>query len=165
MNSRRVSQRDPVCGMMVDAGQFAIVYQQMHFAFCSQQCQDRFLHNPHLYIGSVRHKAPGQEGYVSLKQRRLKLDGPLTPEMADSVYGAVREMMGIECIEVDGDLVKATYDLMQATEAQIEAEIARVGAALGQGLSERLWRAFVHYREETEIEGLAGPTSSGGHCH
>lgn len=165
MNARRASQRDPVCGMIVNAEQFAIVYQQMHFAFCSQQCQERFLHNPQLYIGNVRHKAPGQEGYVSLKQRRLKLDRPLTPDMADRVYGAVREMMGIERIEVDGDLVKVSYDLMQATEAQIEAEIARAGAVLGHGWSERLRRALVHYREETEIESLAGSTSSGGHCH
>jgi YHS domain-containing protein len=165
MNARKATHRDPVCGMMVDADQFAVVYQQMHFAFCSQQCKDRFLHNPHLYIGSFRHAAPGQEGYVSLKQRRLKLDRALTPKMADRMCGAVRAMMGIERIEVDGDIVKVTYDLMQATEAQIEAEIARAGAVLGQAWSERLRRAFVHYLEETEIESLAGSGSSGGHCH
>lgn len=165
MNTRKATRRDPVCGMMVDADPYAVVFERMHFAFCSPQCRERFLNNPHLYIGTFRRKAVGQEGYVSLKRHRLKLDRPLTPEMADRVCDAVREMMGIKRMEADGNIVKVIYDLMQETEAQIEAEIARAGAVLGHDWSERLRRAFVHYLEETEIESLAGSAPSGGHCH
>ena len=58
--------RDPVCGMQVASDQHAIMYQQMHFAFRSVQCRERFLANPHLYIGHSGHKAPAQEGRTVL---------------------------------------------------------------------------------------------------
>ncbi|HYQ70809.1 MAG TPA: YHS domain-containing protein [Gammaproteobacteria bacterium] len=157
------SRRDPVCGMVVDANENAVEYQQMHFAFCSLQCKERFLKNPHLYIGQGGHKAPKQEGQAVFKQRRLKLDRPIPPDSVDSVLNAVQAMMGIERIEIDGDIIKITYDLLQATEEQIESEIAQSGVALGDEWSERLRRAFVHYLEETEIESLAASTSSHRH--
>lgn len=158
-------KRDPVCGMMIDANEHAVEYQKMHFAFCSRQCRERFLKNPHLYIGHGGHKAPKQEGRVVYKQRRLKLDRPLSPEMAQTVRNAVQAMMGIERLEIEGDNVKVTYDLLQATEVQVESAIACAGAALGAGWSERLRRAFVHYLEETEIESLAASSSTHGHGH
>ena len=146
--------RDPVCGMTVNADENRVEYQQLHFAFCSSQCKERFLANPHLYIGIPGHKAPAQEGRTELRQRRLKLDKPLTPEMAETVKDAVQAMMGIERLEIDGDVIRVTYDLLQATETQIESAIARAGAELGHEWSERLRRAFVQYLEETEIENL-----------
>jgi len=165
MKTGRCSRRDPVCGMVVDAAENAVEYQQMHFAFCSLQCRERFLQNPHLYIGQGGRKAPKQEGKLLYKQRRLKLDRPLPPDTAENVIDAVQTMMGIERIEIDGDVVRITYDLLQATEAQIESEIARAGAVLGGEWSERLRRAFVHYLEETEIENLAASPPAHGHHH
>ncbi|MGD2056967.1 MAG: YHS domain-containing protein [Gammaproteobacteria bacterium] len=163
MNTGRERRRDPVCGMVVPASENALEYQKMHFAFCSLQCKERFLQNPHLYIGQGGHKAPKQQGRAVFKQRRLKVDRPLSPEMAEHITDAVQAMMGIERIEIDGEIIKLTYDLLQATEAQIESEIARTGAVLGEEWSERLRRAFVHYLEETEIENLAANPSSHGH--
>ena len=157
------SRRDPVCGMVVDANENAVEYQQMHFAFCSLQCKERFLKNPHLYIGQGGCKAPKQDGQAIFKQRRLKLDRPLPPDSVDSVLDAVQAMMGIERIEIDGDVIRITYDLLQATEAQIESEIAQAGVALGGEWSERLRRAFVHCLEEAEIESLSASMSSHGH--
>lgn len=165
MKTSKENRRDPVCGMLVDADENAVEYQQMRFAFCSLQCKERFLNNPHLYIGQGGRKAPKQEGQAVLKQRRLKLDKPLPQEMREAVLDAVQAMMGIERIEIDKDIVMITYDLLQATEAQIESEIARAGARLGSEWSERLRRAFVHYLEETEIENLAESPPSHGHCH
>ncbi len=69
--------QDPVCDMMVDPGQLAVTHLGMHFAFCSEQCRQRFLSNPNLYIGSVAHKVPKQQGREVLKRRRLKLSEPL----------------------------------------------------------------------------------------
>ncbi len=157
--------RDPVCEMMVDPGQLAVEYLGMHFAFCSEQCKERFLHNPNLYIGTAGHKAPKQEGMEVLKRRRLKLSEPLSAEAKARLIKKVESMMGIKRVEVEGDIVDITYDLLEATEAQIEEAIAQSGAALGQGLARRLSRAFVHYLEETEIENLEVKPTPHHHGH
>ena len=46
MHSDDVTVIDPVCGMQVKSTQLALEYMQMHFAFCSEQCRERFLANP-----------------------------------------------------------------------------------------------------------------------
>lgn len=165
MTSKPAKKRDPVCGMVVPADENALEYQQMHFAFCSLQCRERFLQNPHLYIGQGGHRAPAQEGQQLLKQRRLKLEQALSPEMAEQVLDAVQAMMGIEQVVIEGDCITIRYDLLQATEAQIEEAMTKAGALLGHGWSERLRRAFVQYLEETELENLSDQGTTGGHCH
>ncbi len=159
------SIRDPVCGMQVAADQHAVTHQQMHFAFCSLQCKERFLANPHLYVGHPGSKAPAQEGRAVMKHRHLMLDKPLPDDLAQQVVTYINEMMGIEYIEIKGDTIDIHYDLLQVTEAQIEAALAEVGATLGHSWSERLRRAFVHYFEETEISSLETPSGAGGHQH
>lgn len=74
--------KDPVCHMWVAPHQYAINDQGMDFAFCSQQCQDRFLANPHLYIGVPGEPAPKQQGQDVVKQRRLRLDQALSAAAA-----------------------------------------------------------------------------------
>src|SRR5574337_51480 len=54
--------KDPVCHMEVPAASFATEYAGGHYAFCSAQCKERFLANPHLYVGFPGNKAPAQEG-------------------------------------------------------------------------------------------------------
>lgn len=159
------SFRDPVCGMQVAPDKHAITFQQMHFAFCSIQCKERFLANPYLYIGHPGHKAPVQEGHAVLKHRQLKLDDSLPDDLALQVFMYIKEMMGIENIEIKGDTIDIQYDLIQVTEAQIETALAEVGATLGHSWSERLRRAFVNYFEETEISSLEVSTGEGGHKH
>lgn len=146
--------RDPVCGMQVAPDQNAVAYQQMYFAFCSAQCRERFLANPHLYIGHPGSRAPAQGGKAVLKHRRLKLDEALPEDLARQVLAAVKAMMGIHSIRIEGDTIDIRYDLLQVTEAQIESVLAGVGATLDHCWSERLRRAFVHYFEETEISSL-----------
>ncbi len=165
MSSESSKVRDPVCEMMVDPQQLAINYLGMHFAFCSTQCKQRFLDNPNLYIGTAGHKAPKQEGQEVLKRRRLKLSDPLSPEIKAQLIERVQSMMGIKRIEIEGDIVDITYDLLEATEAQIEEAIAQSGAALGHGLARRLSRAFVQYLEETEIENLEVKPQAHHHSH
>lgn len=165
METEHRKVRDPVCGMEVDPRQLATEYLGLHFAFCSVQCRDRFLANPHLYIGVPGHKAPKQEGVEVLKRRRLKLAQPLSPELAARVIAQVQAMMGIKRVEVEGRVVDITYDLLEATEAQIEAQIANAGASLGGDLAERLRRAFVHYVEETEIDNLEVRPTPHAHGH
>lgn len=158
--------KDPVCGMMVAPQQNDITYQGMHFAFCSEQCKERFLANPHLYVGIAGEPAPKQMGKQVLKRRRLRLDKPLTPSAAQRVGEELLAMMGVYAVDVAGDELSITYDLLQVTAEQIESTLLQSGRRLGRGLGEQLRRAFIHYREESEVENLEvrpGFHGYGGH--
>ena len=146
--------KDPVCGMEVDAKQLDTVYLGIHYAFCSTQCQDRFAANPHLYIGHPGHQAPKQQGKEVLKRRRLALGMALSADQAVRIERKLEEMMGMQAVAVEGDCLEITYDLLQATEQQIEAKLTEAGVALGEGWAERLRRAFVQYLEEREVDSL-----------
>ena len=151
--------------MQVAPDQHSITHQQMHFAVCSMQRKERFLANPHLYIGHPGNKAPAQEGRTVLKHRRLKLDESLPDDLAQLASTYIKDMMGIKHIEIEGDTIDIQYDLVQVTEAQIESALVEVGATLSHSWSERLQCAFVHYFEETEIASLEVPPRAGGHHH
>lgn len=71
--------------------------------------------------------------------------------------------MGIHSIEINGNCIEISYDLLQSTKLQIEKRITEAGVVLGDDLMEKIRRAFVHYTEETEVESLeARPGSRGG---
>lgn len=148
------STSDPVCGMQVSRDSFAMEHLGIHYAFCSQQCQDRFKANPHLYVGVPGEKAPRQKGMEIIKRRRFRLEQPLTDAEAATLVEALGVMMGIKHIAVAGDAVAITYDLLQATAEQIETRIGQVGMRLGAGWAERLQRGFVHNFEEFEVGNL-----------
>lgn len=158
--------RDPVCGMLVPLEQNAVIYQGMHFAFCSEQCKERFLANPHLYIGIPGEQASRQLGKQVFKRRHLRLEKPLTPVTAQQVGEELLAMMGVYSVDVAGDELSITYDLLQVTAEQIETALQQTGARLGGGMGEQLRRAFIHYREENEVENLEvrpGFHGYGGH--
>ncbi|MDT8452947.1 MAG: YHS domain-containing protein [Gammaproteobacteria bacterium] len=160
--------KDPVCQMLVAPDQYAINYQGVDFAFCSQQCQDRFMANPHLYIGVPGERAPKQAGQEVLKRRSLHLETPLSNDEAQQVSQQLLAMMGVYAVDIDAAELTITYDLLQATAEQIEATLQQAGARLGSGWGERLRRAFVHYLEETEVasrEVQPGFHGHGGHRH
>ncbi len=152
--------RDYVCGMQVNAGDNQIMYRGVAYSFCSRQCRERFQANPHLYIGVPGQKAPKQEGMSVIKQRRLRLAQPLSPGQAEILVDALRTMMGIQSVSAEGDSVVIAYDLLQATAEQVEEKLAEIGVQLGEGLAERLRRAFVHYEEECEVGNLEARKSS-----
>lgn len=146
--------KDVVCGMQVESGKNQVVYLGVPYAFCSTQCLERFEANPHLYVGLPGKKAPKQEGVSVVKQRRMRLAQPLSPGQAKTLGDELMAMMGIQSISVEGDSVMIVYDLLQATAEQIEEKLGEIGVQLGEGLSERLRRAFVHYEEECGIGNL-----------
>ena len=155
--------RDPVCGMMVEDGQHATEYLKIAHSFCSLQCRERFLANPHLYVGMAGQKAPKQEGLSAIKRRRLRLAQPLSPGQERALGDALLTMMGIRSISIEGDSIVIVYDLLQATAEQIEERLAEIGVRLGEGWTERLRRAFVHYEEECEVDNLE--VHEGKHVH
>jgi YHS domain-containing protein len=168
MKSCRETVKDPVCQMLVPPDQYAVNYLGMDFAFCSQQCKDRFLANPHLYIGVPGKGAPKQAGQEVIKRRRLRLESPLSESAAQQIVEHLLAMMGVYAVDIDGEDVTITYDLLQATAAQIEATLQQAGARLGEGWGEQLRRAFIDYLEETEVASLearSGPHGHGGGHH
>jgi len=154
MNTEDARVKDPVCEMMVNPDDNAIVYLQMNFAFCSRQCKERFLANPHLYVGFPGHKAPKQEGRAVIKRRRVHLAESLSSNGVLIVKDELQTMMGIKEIQISENTIEITYDLLQVTLQQIENKLKEIGAGLGSGWSERLHRAFVHESEELEIDSL-----------
>lgn len=165
MKSNIATFKDVVCGMVIEADDISVDYQGCHYAFCSNQCLERFQLNPHLYIGYPGSKAPKQEGAEVLKKRTLQLSETLPQEVADRVIEYIQSMMGICSVEVRGDRIVIVYDLLQATESQIENTISKAGVVLGESLTEKIRRAFVHYMEETEVESLEARPGARRHCH
>ncbi|MBI4937026.1 MAG: YHS domain-containing protein [Nitrosomonadales bacterium] len=146
--------KDYVCQMQVSPASFATEYAGGHYAFCSAQCKERFLANPHLYIGFPGNKAPAQEGKKVIKRRRLLLSAPLDTIQAEKVKQALLEMMGIHEVCIEGDKIEIQYDLIQVTTGQIAHKLALIGADLGGGWIDRLRLAFINNQEEIEINSL-----------
>lgn len=154
MTTRNDHRIDPVCGAEVPADQNETVYLSIHYAFCSQQCRDRFVAHPHLYVGLPGRKAPKQEGREVLKRRRLHLDPALSSEQASLLSHALATMTGMKKVFAEGDKVEITYDLLLVSAEQIEVKIAEICLCLGNGWLERIRYAFVHYQEECEVGNL-----------
>ncbi len=145
---------DPVCHMQVSATSLPSEYAGIRYAFCSEQCQERFLENPHLYVGVPGRKAPAQQGREVIKSRRFELSAPLDDVQAKQVKHAISEMMGIYKIHIDGRKIEIQYDLIQATAEQIADKLGLIGAELGAGWKDRIKLAFINYLEECEIDSL-----------
>jgi len=156
---------DPVCKMEVEIGQLSFSYLGIEYSFCSQQCQDRFSANPHLYIGQPGKPSPRQHGKSIIKRRLLKLDTAIPADIALKIERALKSMMGIKEVTIDKNIVRITYDLLEVTTAQIESTILHAGENLAAGWGEQLKRAFIHYFEETELDNLEYQHSSHGHHH
>lgn len=144
----------PVCDMQVPSDQLALVYQGMHFAFCSEQCRERFQATPHLYIGVPGQKAAKQEGRQVLKRRCFRLDLPLSGGQRKVLLEAVSGMMGVEQVAVEDTEVRITYDLAEATAEQIAEALTQVGARLDGGWAHGLRRALVRYSEDCEVANM-----------
>lgn len=151
------SVTDPVCGMTVFPNDHPLTFRAMHFAFCSEQCRERFLRHPGLYVGRPDWRPVKARGRRVTKRRRIRLEQPLAGRQAEAVRVRLEAMMGVEAVLVRGNEVEIVYDLLQATADQLEHALGEVGAELGRGWAERLRRAFVHYEEEMESENLGAP--------
>lgn len=149
-----VIAKDPVCGMIVDLHKVETIYKGVHYAFCSNQCRERFESNPHLYIGHPGHKSPKQKGVEVLKRRHFKLEQSLSLPDAKVLANELYYMMGIRNIQINDMDIDVIYDLMEATAEQIENRMVEIGIKLGEEWSQRLRRGFIHLVEETEISSM-----------
>jgi YHS domain-containing protein len=169
-------EQDPVCGMMVDQWALQALHRGVGYAFCSQQCRERFVSAPGLYVGR-KPLAPKQQGMVVMKRRRIVLAAPLTQAQFTGLNGALLSMMGVTAVRsgeqmVDSardpqhtesesgmndriEVLEITYDLLQATALQLECKIVERNATLSNAWGEKLQRDFIHYLEQCELEDLA----------
>lgn len=145
---------DYVCHMQVPPTSFPVEYGGCCYAFCSEQCRQRFLENPHVYVGFPGRKAPGEEGAQIVKRRRFLLSEPLDAAQVEHVKEALLGMMGIQEVCIEGEQMEIQYDLMQATAEQIADRLALAGASLGGGWVDRLKLGFINFEEENEIGHL-----------
>ena len=157
--------RDPVCRMEVEVGQLAFSYMGIEYSFCSQQCQDRFSANPHLYIGLPGKSSLKQNGKNIIRRRVLKLDVSIPDDVATKIDSALKKMMGIKEVTIDKNIVRITYDLLEATVEQIETTIEGTGEKLATGWGEKFKRAFIHYLEETELDTMEEQNKKHKSCH
>ena len=154
--------RDPVCQMLVESDLYVIIYMENKYLFCSQQCKDRFLSNPYLYIGKPGKPSPKQRGSVVIKQRVIKLDHVIPDDIQQHITDTLNQMMGIRDITIQQDTIKISYDLLEVTINQIESALEKTGNQLSSSWGDILKRAFINYFEETEIANLEN--GSDKHC-
>lgn len=145
---------DPVCHMFVQSNSMPIEYEGVCYAFCSEQCKDRFETNPRLYVGYPGSISPGQTGEKIVKFRRLKLDNRLDEKHAEIIKNTLQEMMGVEVICIEGDQIEIQYDLLQATAEQISDKLALTGDNLGGGWVAQLKFSLISNMEEIEIRSI-----------
>jgi len=174
MNDSPERVKDPVCEMMVSPEQHEAIHAGLRYAFCSLQCRERFVARPGLYVGVRGRRAPKQRGMRLIRQRHLSLGNTLVRDEEAALIAALREMMGV----VDARYVEeppaftplsqprisevlaaaagieVTYDLLQATAAQLEQRVAEVGGRLRDGPGEKVRREFVHYLEDCDLADL-----------
>jgi len=156
--------RDPVCEMDVSSGNYDSNYLGVDYSFCSKQCHDRFVTNPHLYIGKPGHPSPKQLGQSVIKCRTMKLDRAIPEDISEKLDTALSTMMGIRDITFEDNVIRITYDLLEATVEQIEDEILKTDKSLSLSWMEKIRSAFIHYVEETEIMNLEEDTPD-NHCN
>lgn len=158
--------RDPVCLMWVDALDHPVEHRGIHYAFCSEQCRERFLANPGLYVSAAGyHAAAKQQGRRLVRRRRWQLRQAPGDAKAQALHAALNAMMGIDGVHIAGPLVEVEYDLLQATAAQIEGCIEREGLRLRASPWQRLRRGCVHYMEDTQVAKMADGVGHSGHQH
>ncbi len=148
----------PVCGMKADAGVSSVEYLKMYFHFCSAQCREMFVAHPNLYSSKV-----GKEREKIIKQRTMRLAEPIGEVAAELLSSYLMELMGVKDVQIKGNQVSITYDLMEITEKKIEQVFLEAGMALGGGWLGRFRRAWIHDSEENELANLATPPRSYTH--
>jgi YHS domain-containing protein len=153
-----INKRDhsvcPVCRMEVSKTAYKYEFLKKEHVFCSKQCMQRFIDNPHLYVGHPAKPSAKQRDLELIKIRTLNLSEALSDSLSVLISNELIKMMGVKDVRVENNNIYITYDLLQATEKQIECMIAASGGVLGKSLAEKIKRAFVHYLEESELDNV-----------
>jgi len=83
------------------------------------------------------------------------MNKPLFTGQRDGIQKILGEMMGVESISIEEGDLAVSYDLLQVSASQIEAQLDSAGYTLNRGWLHRLRRSWIHEREETELANRA----------
>jgi len=169
-------EKDLVCDMMVAEGENQYVYHDVAYAFCSQQCRERFIAAPRLYVRRRRLLEPAPKRLKVIKHNRIILGRPLEHTEFCALKDALQSMMGVLEVSPDGlmnekpsdltrykdgnlmrvpiDALAITYDLLQATAEQLERKCVEFNASPRNDWGDKLLRNYIHYLERCDLQDL-----------
>ena len=169
-------KKDLVCDMMVAEGENQYVYHDVAYAFCSQQCRERFIAAPRLYVGRRGPLEPTLRRLNVIRRRHIVLRLPLRQVEFSELNGALLSMMGVlevnpvgviaeersdlklhkngNSMPVSIDALEITYDLLQATAEQLERKCVEFNANPRDDWGDKLLRNYVHYIEKCDLQDL-----------
>ncbi|MDQ6992856.1 MAG: hypothetical protein Q9M31_05230 [Mariprofundus sp.] len=142
----------PVCGMDAKKSLVHAEHVGIDYYCCSSQCRENFIARPQLYLGKRSAKKRGRE---IIKCRTFSLDQAIDGELEIQLTQAMKQLMGVKCVQVKGCQIIITYDLLEAKSDQMARALADTGAVLGSGWAARLKRGWIQYTEENELDNLA----------
>jgi len=155
----------PVCEMLVKEADLWRCYRGIKYHFCSQQCVDRFIALPGLYCGDPKHgKSDKQRGQKEIKSRRIVLSSPISDEDLSIISKKLKDMMGIDALEVTPNEIRVRYDLLVVSLKEIESLINNYLVDFKSPLTDKIRRVWIRYTEECELDNRSHPQKHGG-CH
>lgn len=155
----------PVCQMTEVKQNLWRSYRGLQFWFCSQQCLDRFIAHPGLYVGSPKTGLPEKKrGKVEHKSHRIVFSKSLSDNEVEKLIADLSKMMGIKSLSVSTTELLVMYDLMEVSLEDIENQISLSLGGFDSPMIDRVKRSWIHYTEECELENLAHPSTTRG-CH
>jgi len=153
--------------MRVDTAEFEYNYLHINYWYCSEQCKQRFIANPGLYVGKPGEKSPRQQGREIIKKRRISLGKPLSQETRVALVQCMSNIMGIKKAQYDKNDIVIEYDLLEVTAKQIISALLNAGLELESGVLQGIKQSLIDVAEETQLASLEvshdGAPSKGGH--
>lgn len=151
----------PVCQMEATKEDLWRTYRRLKFWFCSQQCEDRFIAHPDLYVGSRKTgRSEKQKGRVEIKSHRIVFSKSLDKMEMAKLTDGVQQLMGVKTLKVSPKDMSISYDLMEVSLETIEGQVEQTLGPLETPWVDRVKRSWIHYSEECELEDLAHPPES-----
>ncbi len=160
----RTQKSDPVCGMEIESqgesegDSIRKTYAGIDYWFCSEQCRQRFIDHPSLFIGNPKKGlSVKQRGKEELRAHYIHLKKTPDPQQSTRLINNISQLMGIKSVSVEASTLIVIYDLLQVSFSDIEKVIVESHCDTSTKVSERFKRTIIHFAEERELEEFARP--------
>jgi len=149
--------RCPVCGM--DSHDLKIVSTSFGISYhlCSKQCLENFQKHPKLYL---RIAQTNKSSKATVKYRKLRLQQMLSEKEAETLKQTLNGMMGVQEVQVQGNVIAVRYQLLEVNCQQLETKLEQQGFACCSSFMARLHRGWIRYMEGNELDALSQPTAA-----
>ena len=162
--STKKHKKCPVCEMIVFNDVISHSFRGIEFWFCSEQCQIRFKRYSSVFVGDPQHGlSEKQKGTRVIKMHKIVLVSAPDRKRLDEIVIALRQLMGVDFVEIENDEVFVIYDLLQVSLEDIEKAILMSYGPIKDTITEKIRRGIIHYNEECELGNL-GTLVNQNHC-